>query len=112
MAFLCVTEVMNISIEPVSITAEAAKEVLHIMENKNIPAGYGLRIGVRGGKGCAGVNYYVGFDKPSENDLQYQAHGINVLVNKGETMYLVGVTLDFYEGSDARGFTFSTAADS
>ncbi|MEJ2004510.1 MAG: iron-sulfur cluster biosynthesis family protein [Cyclobacteriaceae bacterium] len=103
---------MDISIEPVTLTQEAAKEVRHIMENKNIPDGYGLRIGVRGGKGCAGVNFYVGFDKPGENDLRYEAHGIPLLINKGETMYLVGVTLDFYEGSDARGFTFSSPGDS
>ncbi len=103
---------MDISIEPVELTPEAAKEVKYIMENKNIPEGYGLRIGVRGGKGCAGVNYYVGFDKKGDNDLEYKAHGIPVLINKGETMYLIGVTLDFYEGGDARGFTFLSPGDS
>ncbi|WP_338029992.1 HesB/IscA family protein [Fulvivirga sedimenti] len=99
---------MNISIEPVKITEEAAREVKNIMDNKNIPDGYALRIGVRGGKGCAGVNYYVGFDKQKDSDLRYESLGIPVLVNKAETMYLIGVTLDFYEGADARGFTFTS----
>ena len=103
---------MNISIEPVSITDAAAAEIRQIMENKNIPEDYGLRIGVRGGKGCAGVNYYVGFDKAKDSDLKYETRGIPVLISKSETMYLVGVTLDFYEGADVRGFTFSGSGDS
>ncbi len=109
---LSLLNMMHISIEPVTLTEEAAREVKNIMNTKNIPEGYALRIGVRGGKGCAGVNYYVGFDKQKDSDIRYEAFGIPVLVNKAETMYLVGVTLDFYEGGDARGFTFSSGSDS
>lgn len=79
----------------------------NIMAGKNIPEGYALRIGVRGGKGCLGVDYYVGFDKPSESDLAYTCEEIPVLIKKAEMLYLVGVELDFYEGADARGFHFS-----
>ena len=97
---------MNISVEPVTITDAAASEIRTIMDTKNIPEGYGLRIGVRGGRGCAGVDYYVGFDKAKETDIQYTVNDIPVYVGKAETMYLMGITLDFYEGADARGFTF------
>ena len=95
------------AIQPVSITPAAAREVRNIMYSKNIPAGYALRIGVRGGKGCFGVDYYVGFDQPSEQDLEYNIEGIPVLVKKAEMLFLVGVEMDFYEGSDARGFHFN-----
>ncbi len=95
------------TIQPVSITPEAAVEVKHIMANKNIPEDYALRIGVRGGKGCFGVDYYVGFDTPSEADLTYLIQDIPVIIKKAEMLFLVGVELDFYEGSDARGFHFS-----
>lgn len=95
------------AIQPVSITPAAAREVRNIMDSKNIPEGYALRIGVRGGKGCFGVDYYVGFDQPSEQDLEYNIEGIPVLVKKAEMLFLVGVEMDFYEGSDARGFHFN-----
>lgn len=97
---------METSLEPVRISPEAAREVEKIMEGKDIPEGYGLRIGVRGGKGCFGVSYYLGFDKKKEGDLEYKVDTFPVYVAKAETMYLLGVELDFYEGADARGFTF------
>jgi iron-sulfur cluster assembly protein len=98
---------MEAALEPVQISPEAAREVSKIMSGKDIPEGYGLRIGVRGGKGCFGVSYYLGFDKKKSGDLEYTVQDFPVYVSKAETMYLLGVVLDFYEGSDARGFTFS-----
>lgn len=94
------------SIEPVSLTSKAVKEVRNIMQNKNIPEGYALRIGIKGSGGCSGFNYMLGFDKKKDNDLQYDIEGITVVVEKKHTMYLLGLEVDFYEGSDARGFTF------
>ena len=93
-------------IEPVSISKKAAKEIKHLMEHKNIPEGYGLRIGVKGGGGCGGMGYMLGFDKPKDGDLSYNAEGIQVHVEKRQTMYLVGLEVDFHDGADARGFTF------
>jgi iron-sulfur cluster assembly protein len=93
-------------IEPVSISEKAAKEIKYLMENKNIPEGYGLRIGVKGGSGCGGMGYMLGFDKPKEGDLSYLAQGIQVHVEKRQTMYLVGLEVDFYDEADERGFTF------
>ena len=80
------------------------------MANKNIPEGYGLRVGVRGGKGCFGVDYYVGFDQASDQDLSYEIEGIPVLIKKAEMLFLVGVEMDFYEGADARGFHFNKSS--
>lgn len=102
-----VEQEMSTVLEPVAITAEAEQEVRKIMSSKDIPDGYGLRIGVRGGKGCFGVSYYLGFDKKKEGDLEYFKGEIPVLVAKAETMYLIGVELDFYDGAEARGFTFN-----
>jgi iron-sulfur cluster assembly protein len=95
------------TLQPVSITPAAAREVKSIMESKNIPDGYGLRVGVRGGKGCFGVDYYVGFDQASDQDLTYEIDGIPILIKKAEMLFLVGVEMDFYEGADARGFHFN-----
>ncbi len=92
--------------QPVTLTPKAAEEVRKIMQTKNIPAEYGLRVGVRGG-GCAGVKLIIGFDKKKEADQCYTIEGIPVLVDKGHTMYVVGKQIDFYEGNEGRGFMFT-----
>ncbi len=97
---------MSQVLEPVSITPKALEEVKSIMSTKSIPEGYGLRIGVKGGSGCGGMGYLLGFDKPKEGDITYKVDGVNVHVEKRQTMYLLGLEVDFYEGADARGFTF------
>ncbi len=89
---------------PIEITDKAQKEINHIMTHKNIPEGYGLRIGVKGG-GCS-VSFILGFDKEKTNDQAYFAGSIPVFVQKGELMFLIGKQVDFYEGADARGFVF------
>ncbi|QSE97735.1 HesB/IscA family protein [Fulvivirga lutea] len=94
------------AITPVTITDKAAEEIKNIMENKNIPEGYLLRIGIKGSGGCAGFEYMLGFDKQKETDLVYEVAGISVLVEKKHTMYLLDLEVDFHEGADARGFTF------
>lgn len=93
------------NLQPVSLTSRAAQEVLNIMRTKNIPDGYALRLGVKGG-GCGGVSLIIGFDKPKPTDLTYQIDGVTVLVDKKHTMYLIGKKVDFYEGADAKGFMF------
>ena len=95
------------NVNPVTLSAKAAEEVKNIMKNKNIPEGYGLRIGVKGGLACAGANYMLGFDKPRESDLTYEISEIPIFIEKKHMMYLIGMQVDFYEGSDARGFTFN-----
>jgi iron-sulfur cluster assembly protein len=93
-------------VKPVTLSSRAAAEVQKIMQTKNIPAGYGLRIGVRGGGGCGGAKLIIGFDKKKDSDLSYEISGIQVYVDKKHTMYVIGKQVDFYEGEDARGFVF------
>lgn len=93
------------AIQPVTITPKAATEIRKIMQTKNIPTEYALRIGVRGG-GCAGVSLLIGFDKRKETDLAYELEGIPILIDKKHTMYIIGKEVDFIESADARGFMF------
>lgn len=92
-------------IKPIGLTARAAEEVRKIMQTKNIPSEYGLRVGIRGG-GCGGVSLIIGFDTQKSTDLIYQDEGIEVIIDKKHTMYLIGKQVDFYEGADTRGFMF------
>jgi iron-sulfur cluster assembly protein len=90
---------------PISITEKAEAEIKHIMANKNIPSDYFLRVGVKGG-GCGGMSYALGFDKPKPEDQQFEVDGIRVLIEKKHFMFLMGMQIDFFEGDEARGFTF------
>lgn len=96
---------MSDSMIPVTISEQAVNEIKNIMNHKNIPEDYGLRIGISGG-GCGGMSFILGFDKKKTTDVSYEYEGIPVYVEKKHTMYLLGMEVDFYEGSDARGFTF------
>lgn len=94
-----------IMIIPVSITNKAREEIKNIMMNKNIPQDYSLRIGVKGG-GCGGISYALGFDKTKAGDQEFISEDIHVLIEKKHVMFLMGMQIDFYEGTEARGFTF------
>ena len=91
---------------PVTITDRALEEIHKIRNTKKIPAEYGLRIGIKGG-GCASVTYLLGFDIATNVDGTFDVDGLPVHISKKHTMYVVGLTLDFYEEDDARGFMFS-----
>ncbi|MEB2787059.1 HesB/IscA family protein [Algoriphagus persicinus] len=90
---------------PIKITEKAEAEIKNIMATKNIPADYHLRVGVKGG-GCGGMSYALGFDKPKDEDQQFELAGIPVLIEKRHYMFLMGMQIDFFEGDEARGFTF------
>ncbi|HZY78925.1 MAG TPA: iron-sulfur cluster biosynthesis family protein [Cyclobacteriaceae bacterium] len=93
-------------LQPVKLSARAAEEVRKIMQTKNIPQGYGLRIGVRGGHGCGGAQLIIGFDKQKDSDLAYTVNDIPIYVDKKHTMYVIGKEVDWVEGETERGFTF------
>ena len=91
---------------PVDITEKAHQEIITIKNTKGIPEDYYLRIGVRGG-GCAGVDYYVGFDTEKDTDKMYDLGSVKILIEKKDFMHLIGVKLDFVEYEDERGFEFN-----
>ncbi|MEP0712587.1 iron-sulfur cluster assembly accessory protein [Algoriphagus sp.] len=90
---------------PITITEKAIAEIKNIMENKNIPTDYFLRIGTKGG-GCGGMSYALGFDKAKDEDQKFTISEIPVLIEKRHYMFLMGMQIDFFEGDEARGFTF------
>ncbi len=89
----------------IDLSDRAASEISKIMETKDIPEGYGLRVGVRGG-GCSGMSYILGFDKKREHDIQFDIQGITVFMDKRQGLYLMGTAIDYQDGLNARGFTF------
>lgn len=90
---------------PIRLTDRAAEAVRKIMAEKDIPEGYALRVGVRGG-GCSGMSYLLGFDKQREHDASFDIGGVTVYLDKRQGLYLMGTVVDYHDGLNARGFTF------
>lgn len=80
---------------------EEAKRLLEKQERKDV----GLRVGVKGG-GCSGLSYTLNFDVQKEGDNVYQSGEIRVLVDPKSLLYLDGLTLDFSDTLQDRGFKF------
>jgi iron-sulfur cluster assembly protein len=51
--------------------------------------------------------FALGFDKLKPEDQRYEVQNIPVLIEKKHLMFLMGMKLDFFEGDEARGFTFT-----
>jgi iron-sulfur cluster assembly protein len=92
---------------PVKITPQALEAIKDIKANKGIPADYGLRIGVKGGRGCGGAQFLLGFDHLKEDDAVYQLAGIDIYISKKHFLYLLDVQIDYEETEEGVGFTFT-----
>lgn len=97
---------VSTKLAPISLTPRALVEVKNILNEKNVPAEYGLRVGVQGG-GCSGMSYLLGFDKPKEQDETFDLDGVTLIMDKKHAMYVLGMEVDFQDGLNARGFVFS-----
>lgn len=99
------SEVMTAT-QPITLTEGAVKQLTRIQQDQQVPADYGLRVGVKGG-GCSGFSYVLGFDKVKENDELFEINGIKVLMQKSHAIYLLGMEIDWVEGLNNRGFSFN-----
>ncbi len=88
------------------LTENAAKEVKRILQDKSLPQGTGLRVGVKGG-GCSGFSYSLTFDaNRREDDQTVELHGVPVFCDPKSFLYLEGTTIDFKDSLMGRGFVF------
>jgi iron-sulfur cluster assembly protein len=92
--------------QPIILTQGAVNQLKSIMSEQGISPQYGLRIGVKGG-GCSGFSYVLGFDEQKEVDEVFEISGMKVLMEKSHAIYLLGMEIDFVEGLNNRGFSFS-----
>jgi iron-sulfur cluster assembly protein len=96
----------NVKTESVILTNGAVNQIRTIISEQKIPSSYGLRVGVKGG-GCSGFTYVLGFDEQKEGDEIHEINGVKVLMQKAHAIYLLGMEIDFLEGLNNRGFSFS-----
>lgn len=90
---------------PITLTDRAAKQIRKIRENEDLDPELYLRVAVEGG-GCSGLSYKLGFDIKTDDDDIYESSGLEVIVDPKHIIYLNGITIDYPDGLDARGFTF------
>lgn len=81
------------------------------MQGEQVPEGYRLRVGVRGGgPACASVSYLLGFDSKKDGDMEYEVDGIPVVIDRAQSMYVLGMEIDWHEDEAQRGFVFNNPA--
>jgi len=91
---------------PVTLTQNAVKEVRRLMNEDTFDQNTYLRVGVKGG-GCSGMTYILGFDQKTENDETFEIEGVTCIMNRAHEIYLLGMEIDWQDGLNSRGFTFS-----
>lgn len=91
---------------PVSLTERAARQVEQILKEQESDEKLYLRVAVEGG-GCSGLSYKLGLDHKTEEDSIIESHGIEIVVEDKHMIYLKGISIDYPDGLDARGFTFN-----
>ncbi|SVA30259.1 uncharacterized protein METZ01_LOCUS83113 [marine metagenome] len=90
--------------ECVTITDKANKQVKFLLSE--LPSDVGLRLAVKGG-GCSGLSYDLQFDSgDEENDVVIEQDGYNVYMDAKSMIYLKGMSLDFEDGLQGKGFQF------
>lgn len=88
----------------VTLTPNALKEAKRLLTEKQ-EKNLGLRVGVKGG-GCSGLSYSLNFDAQHEGDNVFEFEGTRVFVDPKSLLYLEGMTLDFSDSLEGRGFRF------
>jgi iron-sulfur cluster assembly protein len=95
------------TIDEIQLTDKAVSEVKKIMQENNIPTGYVLRVGVKGG-GCSGLSYTLGFDNEiREGDKTIDVKGTKLTVDWKSILYLAGTVIDYTDGLNGKGFVFN-----
>ena len=90
----------------VDVTERAQREIRAIFDRERPAEGAALRLGVIGG-GCSGLSYEMRFDQPRGTDRVLDFDGFAVVLDPKSSIYLKGITLDFEDGLQGKGFVFS-----
>jgi len=89
----------------VTLTEKAADHVQNFLAKRG--KGVGLRVGVRT-SGCSGMASKLEFaDAVEPSDLQFESHGVRVVVDPKSLAYVDGTELDYTREGLNEGFKFS-----
>src|SRR5262245_22851582 len=89
----------------ITLTEKAANHVQSFLSKPG--KGVGLRVGVRT-SGCSGMAYKLEFvDSPGPDDLQFESHGVKLLVDPKSLPFVDGTELDYTREGLNEGFKFN-----
>jgi len=89
----------------VLLTEAAARHVSRYLQRRG--KGLGLRLGVKT-TGCSGLAYKLEYaDDILPEDVQFESHGVRVLVDPKSLVYIDGTELDFVREGLNEGFKFN-----
>lgn len=93
---------------PITLTEKAASEVRRIAADQAANTPLYLRVRVVGG-GCSGFQHKLDLDETVNEKLDelFEVHGVNIVIDKRSLLYLEGVTVDFHDDLNKRGFSVS-----
>ncbi|MFT4033895.1 MAG: iron-sulfur cluster assembly accessory protein [Siphonobacter sp.] len=94
--------------DPIQLTETAHQQIRAIIEEKQLPEFYGLRVGLKGA--ACGASYLLGFDTKSEEDDVFTVKGLQIFINRRHLMYILGLSIDFDE--EGEGFIFQAKGHS
>jgi iron-sulfur cluster assembly accessory protein len=88
-----------------SVTPAAAEKIKQLIaEETDVSV---LRVAIQGG-GCSGFQYGLGFDRGAvEGDIEFEAHGVQVVVDPFSAPYLQGAEVDYVDSIQQSGFAIN-----
>jgi iron-sulfur cluster assembly protein len=91
----------------IQISQSAVNEIKRLASRDGINPPV-IRVMVVGG-GCSGMSYKLGFEtgEPKPNDKIFENDGVKILVDSKSFLYLNGTILDFSDGLNGTGFSFT-----
>lgn len=89
---------------PVSFTESALKEIQRLanLEGEDKV----LNLGVKNG-GCSGFTYVFDFKELPVGSTVYDLNGVRLAIQDLDLQYLENITIDYEQGLNNRGFTFT-----
>ena len=87
----------------ITLTDNAAIHLQQLLLDKNAGPDSGLRVLVEKG-GCAGWQYTMKIDLPSETDSRFSHHGVSLIVDPQSLVFLNGCCIDYVESLNDSGF--------
>jgi iron-sulfur cluster assembly protein len=99
------------TLAPVTFTKNAIAEINRLMQEEGFDNTKIFRVGVKGG-GCSGMSYILCFDEQKEDDELYQTDNFKFIMTQSHSIYLQGMEVDWNDGLNSRGFTFTNPSAS
>lgn len=89
------------------VTDNAFEQIKQVRVSNNVPDEYFLRMGAQSG-GCSGFHYIIGFDSDvSDMDKEIEIDDVKMVIDRKSLFYLQGVTLDYMDDANGKGFVFN-----